>query len=360
MEHQNAALTTDSNVSKGLKLEIHNSDGDVTRLSSPTPKITIKKDDGLSSREAEKIETLTRQRENYLNYDSSNQNGFFSKCKGFIKALFSGVDSHTERLLYLFAFETFFIFLTYTHYPYLDKKNKFLTPIVMGGETSLLGQTITQLFKWNQNRSLDSNTYKNIVADEEKNMSGIDGLNSNLNIKSGTCIDVNSNNRGMHSRNPSNIDKIFSNISPGISASTQLDIVDTDQYITNHLKFLTWGAINGLLCSYWIEFLLLLFEEKKIFCVLLDQSLGTVIFQTLYSLFVCLWDGEVEVGSESTVDLTWNNFTKHYATMLWKYIKLSYMIWPIISLLSFTILREDWIFPVNCIFSTIFSVVLGM
>ncbi|ODQ44651.1 hypothetical protein PICMEDRAFT_74362 [Pichia membranifaciens NRRL Y-2026] len=350
----------------------------------------------LSSRDQEKREALAKQRENYLNSASTSglegdillqpgarNAGRLRRFRLFLKNIFSDIDSHTEHLFYVIAAEMFFIFLTYTHYSYLDNKNRFLTPIVMGSETSLLGQTLTQLFDWTRARTaLRNRTVHKTPSDEEMNLTS---------ATNGTSNSMSTGMREMHSRNSSS-NTIPVSVSPhlapvsGNSAVSgqpleQMHIhnplprtmlaADKEASLRDHLKFLIWGGVNGLLCSYWIELLLTVFRDRELVCVLVDQTAGTVIFQTLYSLYICLWDGEVEVSgaaaiadtsdsSRRTVELTWENFTNHYAGMLWKYMKLSYLVWPVISLLCFTVLSDEWIFPVNCFFATLFGVTLGM
>lgn len=315
-------------------------------------------EDGLSSRDTEKSEMMTKQREKYLGNgegDPSGRSGggMATRLNYVWKVFFSDIDSHAEHLYYVLAVELFFIFLTYTHYPRLDKKNRFLTPIVMGGETSLLGETLTQLHKWGQ-RKISCGRQREVrtllrQTDEEMSLGAGRELGS-------PKLAPPYRRGGLHSRNPSEVDKIMSSPLPIDPAVLRNAIV------REHFKFLCWGGLNGLLSSYWIEFVISLSNGWRLLCVGIDQSVGTVIFQTLYSLFLCLWDGEIEIGTDSDaqIDLTWESFIAHYSGMLWKYMKLSWTVWPFISLISFTVLNEDWIFPLNCICTTIFTVILQL
>lgn len=344
-----------------------------TSTSTSTNAIGLSNSFDDSTRDAEKKQALTKQREKYMSIEASvrreSQGGFVHRMKMIWNAMFSDVDTHNEHLYYLLLIELFFIFLTYTHYPYFDKKNKFLTPIVMGGETSLLGETVTQLRKC----IMKKKTFHRAILsnDEEKSLQHL-----SLDTRRVT-------NTGMHSRSSSNVDKLASPLlSPTLSGnvrghnrniSRSLDLRDSnvqDDSLRDHLKYLMWGGLNGLLSSYWIDLVITLFPTKRYACVLLDQTIGTVIFQTLYTLFICIWDAEVEVISKSysngtlnskgKVELTWDAFVRNYASMLWKYMKISWMIWPFVSIISFTLLPHEWIFPVNCISATIFTVLLGM
>lgn len=291
-------------------------------------------DAAITSREAEKIETQAKQRDNYLNIGlASTESGLVKNLNfaKFIRSLFTNIDSHTEHLYYILAVECFCLFLTFLHYPYLDKKNKFLTPIVTGGQTSLLGETLRQIYSWRETSCIGNLSF--LHTDEEKN------------------IDINAlkTPNQTHKRTPS-------------TTSTVANMDVTDACIREHLKFLIWGGINGLFSSYWIDFLVSLFSVK-IFCVFLDQTVGTIFFQSLYFLFICLWDGEMEVdssGKSKKVDLTWDVFYHNYSSMIWKYMKLSWLVWPWVSIVSFTSLPSEWIFPLNCVFSAIFTVLLGI
>lgn len=310
-----------------------------------TPAITVTQVD----REVEKLENQTKQLENYYNINSADTNKAGNTDNHLLSSKNSKLtdfDSHTEYLLYMVVIEFFFMFVTYAHYPHLDKWNKFLTPIVIGGETSLLGQTLSQLFSW-----INKDKRTNNKKDDEE-------------FKFGTTRNINNG----HKRTPSSYEISFSASAKLDNVALSLDLSELKaNSIKNHLKFLSWGSLNGLLSSYWIEFLLQLFPNDKKLCVILDQSAGTLIFQVLYTLFIIIWDGEVEIRlpengdlESINLELTWDNFYNHYASMLWKHMKLSYLVWPAISFLSFTVMPEQWIFPLNCIATTVFSVCLGI
>lgn len=353
-----------------------------------------------SNRDEEKRDALAKQREKYLSQEpraalAGGGTGVMHGLRRMWDAMFSNIDSHNEKLYYLLIIELFFIFLTYTHYPYFDNKNKFLTPIVMGGETSLLGETITQLRRCiTMKQSYLTHSMPMLANDEES-------IIYPRSVKAATS-------GGMHTRNSSNVNAetlLSPNITPSpllspTSTSTnrghvrnissggkslereqvvplqlrdrdreqelkELTLTNESSSVRDHLKHLTWGGLNGLLSSYWIELVITLFPSKKYACVLLDQTVGTVIFQTLYTLFICVWDAEIEVSpstsaTRTTAELTGESFAQHYGHMLWKYMKISWLMWPFVSVVSFTLLPPGWIFPVNCVSATVFTVLLGM
>lgn len=116
-------------------------------------------------------------------------------------------------------------------------------------------------------------------------------------------------------------------------------------YNVSHIvKFFVWGSINGVLTSLWIEMLLEYFPNL-IFRVLFDQLVGSPLFQLVYLVLGSLWDNH-DVAT---------NLRVHY----FRSLKLSYLIWPSFSILSFSILPVELIFPCNCLVSLIWNVILS-
>lgn len=217
---------------------------------------------------------------------SQSQNGTCSQLKHDISCAFHvGLAPTVEKLLYLLVVEAFVLFIVFTHYPYLDNHNRFLTPLVMGALTSFMGQTLTSLFKW---------------------------------IKAcGTTTE------------------------PALALLWR-----------NHGKFLLWGATSGVLASYWIDFLVATFPEARYICVILDQTVATFTFQWLFVVFSGVWDAEFA----NAEPLSWS----HSVRLWWSLVKLSYLVWPYVSVFCFTWAPPQWIFPINCLFGTLFSVVLAL
>lgn len=331
-----------------------------------SPMKSIMSDDVLDGREAEKVKASAVQRENYLQTPLQHSSGgLFSKCFSFYRTMFTDVDSHCEKLYYLFAVEIFIIFVTYTHYSTLDKRNKFLTPIVMGGVTTMIGETIIQIYKWNLRRHTyrkNQGIYSKMGNDEEMQIESESSSLSAIKQKKG----MSATKMNMHHRNLSNVSNIDQietekeQLPQDLTTFSDLESLE-NSFIPEHCKILAWGSLNGLLSSYWIELVISLFPDQPLYCVLMDQTIGVLINQTLYSLFLCLWDGEMEVcsGYSHKEDLTWEVFIENYAVMLWKYMKLVWMVWPFISFFSFMILPQQWIFPLNCVCTTLFTLVLA-
>lgn len=232
------------------------------------------------------------------------------------------IDTQGEKLIYAIALEIFCISLIYTHYPMLDFKNKYLTPLITGTLTSLLGQSITQFCIWvkcNDNWSfLLSRLFPKI---------------SNDNSNSKSCNNGNGNDKDNNNDNDNNYrDK-----------QSHLHVIERVISAEEHFKFGCWGALSGLCTSIWIDFLLTSFPERPLICVLLDQTIGNITMQIIYVVFVGIWDGNYN----------------GWIHLIWKLTKVSYLIWPWVSVLSFTVLNSEWIFPFNCLVGTAFGVILG-
>lgn len=217
--------------------------------------------------------------------------GIFPSLKqGVVGTIHVGLVPTVEKLLYLALVEVFVLFVVFTHYPKLDERNQFLTPLVTGAMTSFMGQTLTSLIQW---------------------------------VKA--CGHI----RGSTSQHPT-LPSVW----------------------RNHCKFLLWGGISGLLTNWWIELLVSSFPEKRYMCVILDQTVATFFFQSLFVLFSMVWD--VEFSQAETP--SW----RQCISLCWKLVKLSYLVWPYVSVFCFTWAPKQWIFPINCLFSTLFSVILAM
>lgn len=110
-------------------------------------------------------------------------------------------------------------------------------------------------------------------------------------------------------------------------------------------KFVIWGAVNGALSSLWIDLLIYRFPDV-ISRVLVDQLVGSPIFQLIFVILNCLFENSnISIAMKTT-----------YITTL----KVCYMFWPICSIVSFQFLPPHLIFPFNCFISLIWNVVLSL
>jgi hypothetical protein len=111
------------------------------------------------------------------------------------------------------------------------------------------------------------------------------------------------------------------------------------------LKFWIWGGINGIVSAYWINFLVVQFENLPN-RVLVDQSIGSPYFQLLFIVFNCLWEGHDVIPTLKRIYI--------------KTLGLSYLIFPLSSIISFGFLPPNLIFPFNCLVTLIWTVVLSL
>lgn len=115
------------------------------------------------------------------------------------------------------------------------------------------------------------------------------------------------------------------------------------------LKFYTWGAINGILSSMWINYILSTFPEKDqvLHRFLTDQIIAAPLFLFVFMSFHCLWED---------VDLILSLKTGFVRNLL-----ASYCIWPFASIIGFGgWIDESSIFGFNCFVSLVWTVALGV
>jgi len=112
-----------------------------------------------------------------------------------------------------------------------------------------------------------------------------------------------------------------------------------------HFKFFLWGCINSLISNFWIG-ILLHSLDNNIHRFLLDQTVGVLTGQLIFVFFNAFWESSLNYASLKSTYLTC--------------LRYSYMIWPLVSFLSFFHLHEDYIFPLNCFVTLIWNIILAM
>lgn len=109
-------------------------------------------------------------------------------------------------------------------------------------------------------------------------------------------------------------------------------------------KFLVWGGINGCFTDLWINLLLSNFDNL-FYRIILDQLLGAPTFQLIFNILSTLWDhGEVVPSTRATY---------------FKSLKYSYCFWPFFSICEFTLVPENMMFPLNCLATLLWNVILS-
>lgn len=110
-------------------------------------------------------------------------------------------------------------------------------------------------------------------------------------------------------------------------------------------KFFVWGCINGVLTSLWID--MLFFQcPNTVSRVLVDQLIGLPMFQLTFLVMNAIWDNNSDIKTYLKI-----NYVRS--------LKLSYLIWPCFSIISFSILPAHLIFPCNCLVNLGWNVVLS-
>lgn len=111
------------------------------------------------------------------------------------------------------------------------------------------------------------------------------------------------------------------------------------------IKFWIWGAINGIMTAYWIDFLLANVENilKRVFC---DQLIGTPYFQLIFIVYNCLWENYDIIPTLKQI---------YFKTIIY-----SLVVFSIPSFISFKYLPPHLIFPLNCITTLVWTIVLSL
>lgn len=111
------------------------------------------------------------------------------------------------------------------------------------------------------------------------------------------------------------------------------------------LKFIVWGAINGLFTALWLD-VLLTQVPTLVLRIVLDQTVGAPLFQLTYTVLSTTWDGEsVPSPTMSSVFL--------------RSLRYSYCFWPFVSIATFTVVAPERMVICNCVASFIWNVILS-
>ncbi|ESX02992.1 hypothetical protein KL918_002235 [Ogataea parapolymorpha] len=115
--------------------------------------------------------------------------------------------------------------------------------------------------------------------------------------------------------------------------------------LSKHIKFYVYGIFNGAATTLWIR-LLVSKVDTKLMRFVYDQTFGGLMFQFLFILYNCIWERQ--------------DLYTHLRTTYIQSLKYYYMMWPFVSYLCFFHMREDLIFPLNCLSSLIFTLLLTL
>lgn len=130
----------------------------------------------------------------------------------------------------------------------------------------------------------------------------------------------------------------------GALAQTFAQVFRNSFSIRKIVKFVLWGALNGALTELWVGFLLL-HINTPLMRIILDQTLGTPVFQAVFSILNSVWDH--------------GRIVSEIKELYIKSLKWSYLFWPFFSVLQFLFIPSDMIFPANCIASLVWNILLS-
>lgn len=111
------------------------------------------------------------------------------------------------------------------------------------------------------------------------------------------------------------------------------------------LKFVAWGAINGLFTTLWID-VLLVQVPTPVLRITLDQTVGAPLFQLAFTILSTTWDGDTIPSPGMTV-------------VFLRSLRYSYCFWPFVSIATFTVVAPERMVICNCVASFIWNVILS-
>lgn len=68
-------------------------------------------------------------------------------------------------------------------------------------------------------------------------------------------------------------------------------VIQLYRYVNYHrlAKFYVWGAVNGVISSLWIDYLVYNFPAVSM-RVAVDQCIGSPFFQAIFIIYNCIWE----------------------------------------------------------------------
>ncbi|WPK27088.1 hypothetical protein PUMCH_004461 [Australozyma saopauloensis] len=109
-------------------------------------------------------------------------------------------------------------------------------------------------------------------------------------------------------------------------------------------KFICWGALNGMVSTIWIDFLVNSMDSV-VLQVALDQSIGAPFFQLLFTLLSMAWDNETASGPSPKA-------------VYFKSLRYSFCFWPFMSVAMFCFVPDNMMFFFNCFVNFVWNMIL--
>lgn len=110
------------------------------------------------------------------------------------------------------------------------------------------------------------------------------------------------------------------------------------------VKFVCWGALNGLFSTIWIDSLIN-HTDSVVLQVAIDQSIGAPLFQLLFTLLSMVWDSDSASGPGPRA-------------VYFKSLRYSFCFWPFMSIAMFCLVPDNMMFFFNCFVNFVWNLIL--
>lgn len=145
--------------------------------------------------------------------------------------------------------------------------------------------------------------------------------------------------------------KMYPNLGPtllgaisAVLAQSFTQVIKGKHSFNKLVKFVCWGALNGLFSTVWIDFLVNS-VDSVVLQVAVDQSVGAPLFQLLFTLLSMVWDSDSASGPSPRA-------------VYFKSLRYSFCFWPFMSIAMFCFIPENMMFFFNCFVNFVWNLIL--
>lgn len=145
--------------------------------------------------------------------------------------------------------------------------------------------------------------------------------------------------------------KMYPNLGPtllgaisAVLAQSVTQIAKKKHSTNKLLKFVCWGALNGMFSTIWIDYLVNN-TESVVLQVAIDQSIGAPLFQLLFTLLLMVWDTETASGPSARA-------------VYFRSLRYSFCFWPFMSIAMFCFVPDNMMFLFNCFVNFVWNMIL--
>ncbi|ODV88364.1 hypothetical protein CANCADRAFT_29692 [Tortispora caseinolytica NRRL Y-17796] len=163
-------------------------------------------------------------------------------------------------------------------------------------------------------------------------------------VECGLMFAVSANFQTLHQAYPYAVTALVSSILAAISQLLNQLLFVHKFMPARTLKFHTWGTVNGIINKYWYDLITPLFPSIPL-RVIIDQCIGTPVFNVLFLSFSALWEN--------------HNIPYTVRTKLRTTLTSAYIIWPLFSFVSFQFIPQHLIVPAAGIVGILWTLILS-